>query len=366
MGTAPVTTRLHDLENVAACAASGPAPDLSRRPNESLDDWADRLEAQAIARLPLLHSQAELINEGLDWFHTYQGLMLAKTMIATTATNLTTSYLARIALRFTTDPQLMARVPAIVARALEFVNKQYLDGKAAFMAPGSSFGLVGNRLIKIANAGDPLPDIAEYLKTQSFGPRILANRHVGDALRRGDKLPWDSITKVSGNVFGRTWKAVDGIEFGRGSSNLIRVARETPAGKVVSTVGKTAGFLRGAGIVGGSISTGMDIANIASKSDPGKAFKRDKAGYVADLAKTGFDGSLTAAMIAPTPVTWGAVAVTGTVWAGSELVDHWDDVSAATDKAADWAGDLLDDTGNVASTAVDAVKKSHVNPANWF
>lgn len=65
-------------------------------------------------------------------------------------------------------------------------------------------------------------------------------------------------------------------------------------------------------------------------------------------------------------MTWGAVAVTGVVYAGAELVDHWDDVSHAADEAADWAGDRLSDAGDAVSDTVDKVKDSKVDPMNWF
>jgi hypothetical protein len=75
-------------------------------------------------------------------------------------------------------------------------------------------------------------------------------------------------------------------------------------------------------------------------------------------------------MIAPNPVTWGAVAVTGVVYGGARLVEHWDDVTHAADEAVDWAGDKLGDAadavGGTISDGFDAVKDSKLNPGNWF
>lgn len=96
-----------------------------------------------------------------------------------------------------------------------------------------------------------------------------------------------------------------------------------------------------------------------------------------DVARTGFNASLTAATIAPNPVTWGAVAVTGVVWAGAEIVDNWPAISnavgEATDRVVDWGSDRLDDAeealDDVADTVGDmasAVAESKANPMNWF
>ena len=85
---------------------------------------------------------------------------------------------------------------------------------------------------------------------------------------------------------------------------------------------------------------------------------------------------MTAALIAPSPITWGAVAVTGLIYGGAELVDHWDEVTAATQQAADWSadqaakagrwvGDQLDDIDDI-DDVVDKIADSPINPMNWF
>ena len=114
-----------------------------------------------------------------------------------------------------------------------------------------------------------------------------------------------------------------------------------------------------------------------AQGNPADAFRREGAGYVADLARTGFNASLTVAMIAPNPVTWGLVAVTGVVWAGAEVWDNWPAISSAvgeaSDRVLDWGSDRLDDAGeafdDVRDTAEDlesAVADSPANPMNWF
>ena len=75
---------------------------------------------------------------------------------------------------------------------------------------------------------------------------------------------------------------------------------------------------------------------------------------------------MTAALIAPNPVTLGLVAVTGVVWAGAEVVEHWDDITAAVDTAVDWAGDRAEEAGEWVGDRLDDVKESNLNPMNWF
>lgn len=95
------------------------------------------------------------------------------------------------------------------------------------------------------------------------------------------------------------------------------------------------GFMRGLGIVGGVVSTGAGVANLVQQGNPVDAFQREGAGYVADVAETAFSASTTAFLIAPNPVT-GALAVgSGLVWAGAEVVDHWDDISETAGKVWD-------------------------------
>ncbi|MBC9227171.1 hypothetical protein GL325_12630 [Aeromicrobium sp. 636] len=95
------------------------------------------------------------------------------------------------------------------------------------------------------------------------------------------------------------------------------------------------GAMRGLGIVGGVVSTGAGVANLVQQGNPIDAFEREGAGYVADVAETAFSASTTAFLVAPNPVT-GALAVgSGLVWAGAEVVDHWDEISETASKAWD-------------------------------
>jgi hypothetical protein len=95
------------------------------------------------------------------------------------------------------------------------------------------------------------------------------------------------------------------------------------------------------------------VANLVAQGNPVDAWNeadgaQEKAGYAADWVEVGFNASLTAAMVAPSPWTLGAAAVTGIVWGGLKVVEHWDDIT-------EWSGDAWDATTEFTGDAVDAV-----------
>ncbi|MFD9885090.1 PE-PGRS family protein [Streptomyces alboflavus] len=132
----------------------------------------------------------------------------------------------------------------------------------------------------------------------------------------------------------------------------------SPFLKGLSTASKAGGFLRVAGVGASAISTGVSAANVWAQGNPVDAFKKKGAGYVADVAEVGFNASLTAAMVAPNPFTIGATVVTGVVYGGAKVVEHWDDIKEGAGKAKDWVGDKAKDFGK-------SVAKSKLNPMNW-
>ncbi|MTB88419.1 hypothetical protein H9L21_01155 [Aeromicrobium senzhongii] len=84
------------------------------------------------------------------------------------------------------------------------------------------------------------------------------------------------------------------------------------------------------GVAGGALSTANGAHNLYQQGRPDKAFKREGAGYVADVAETAFAASGTAFLVAPNPVTGAAAVGSGLVWAGAEVVDNWDDITEKT------------------------------------
>jgi hypothetical protein len=143
------------------------------------------------------------------------------------------------------------------------------------------------------------------------------------------------------------------------------------------SVGSVAGGLRLLGVAGSAFATvdsGIGLYNSWQSGEMSESWNdggvHGKAKVIGDVAEVAFNGSLTAAMIAPSPVTWGAVAVTGVVYGGARLVEHWDDVTDAVGDAAGWTGDKVsgaaDAVGDTIGDGVEAVKDSKLNPGNWF
>ncbi|MEU7603085.1 mucin-2 [Streptomyces sp. NPDC040724] len=127
---------------------------------------------------------------------------------------------------------------------------------------------------------------------------------------------------------------------------------------------KTAGWWRGAGIAGSVVATGVGAFELYQKGNPVEAFKKDKVGYAKDVSGVAFNASLTAAMIAPNPITIGAVAVTGLVYGGLAIADNWDTVKQWPGKVADAAGKAGEVISKGAGRLADGAKNlvSKYNP----
>jgi hypothetical protein len=177
---------------------------------------------------------------------------------------------------------------------------------------------------------------------------------------------------ANANLFKVGWNAFKSYRIGEDAA---AASRTTSLLRATGTMGRTAGLLRGLGIGASAASTVFSGLNVWSDGNPAKAFKREGAGYVADVAEVGFNGSLTAAMIAPNPYTFGAVVVFGSVYGGAKIVEHWDDITKGAGKAIDWTGDAAKNAGH--EVAKGAKKTGHevasgakkvgkaLNPMNW-
>ncbi|MFJ8947697.1 PE-PGRS family protein [Streptomyces sp. NPDC102395] len=167
-----------------------------------------------------------------------------------------------------------------------------------------------------------------------------------------------------------------------GQANLIRVFRSasyfqelnnarpaviaagrtaSPFLKGLGTAAKAGGFLRVAGAGASLVSTGVSVANVWAQGNPRDAFKKKGAGYVADVAEVGFNASLTAAMVAPNPVTVGLAVGTGLVYGGAKVVEHWPEIKTGAGKAVEKVEEVGED---IASGAKSVAKAA--NPMSWF
>ncbi len=127
---------------------------------------------------------------------------------------------------------------------------------------------------------------------------------------------------------------------------------------------RTAGWWRAAGIGGSAVTTAIGAYDLYQEGHPVEAFKRDKLGYVSKASGVAFNASLTVAMVAPNPVTIGAVVVTGAVYGGVTLWQNRDKIKEFPGKVADagaWAGKKISEG---AGKLADGAKKlgSALNP----
>ena len=134
---------------------------------------------------------------------------------------------------------------------------------------------------------------------------------------------------------------------GRGLANgLTRVPALSHYGTWLGSPAAT-GFFSKVGIAGGIAGTGFGLYDLYQQGNPIDAFQENPAGYVSDLASTAFSASTTMFFLNPNPVTTALVIGTGLVWAGAEVVEHWDDItewtSDAWDSTTDWVGDRASD-----------------------
>lgn len=119
----------------------------------------------------------------------------------------------------------------------------------------------------------------------------------------------------------------------------------------------TSTVLRRAGMAGGLYTGVTATVDLIGQGDPVDAYRREGAGYVADVAGTAFGYSSALFLAAPTPATGALMVGTGVVWLGAEAWNHRDEIVDAWDGATDWAGDRLDGAaravGGVAGDARD-------------
>lgn len=235
----------------------------------------------------------------------------------------------------------------------------YIEGAAnlsAFFTSSTTALAGGTSLIK-------------YFKTSSVlnAPGTLTSRLISGHWDKLSRIPragsW--LTRVPTSVIAGSDEAAMLAGYMRNGAfymptsteaNLLRVAQRGG----LANAAKAAGWLRGAGIVGSVGATAWGVANLATM-DHGKAWKEDKAKYLSNWTGTAFNASLTAAMVAPNPVTVGLAVGTGLAYAGTLVWDNWDSISKGAEEAADWVGDKAEKAGEAIS---DGAKKlgSALNP----
>ncbi len=192
----------------------------------------------------------------------------------------------------------------------------------------------------------------------TFGSDELAERFGGKTHSQQD------VVRAGQAKLTQVWR--NSYTAARGGSPS--VGRAAAVIKGARTTGKVSGMLRGASIVGGTFATYRSAHKLYHWGLPwknGNFSSREKgASYVADVAELGFNASLTYANVSPSPYSYGATAVFGTVYLGAKTVEHWGDVKEAPGKAADWVGEKTEDFGaGVINKAKDV--GTVLNPKSW-
>jgi hypothetical protein len=401
-GAMPVDEQLYTLEAAEVARHNGEHGILDWDGSQNFSDWIEKVEARALAHLPLLNDKGELIQKGIHAFDEYQDLLKAGGMASMAVTNLGKTQAYSLLFKVTSRwgdlgvdalrARGMVQEADWLRRGIAAVDSMYLSGKRTLYAPGTTLPWLKAQAVKYILKSQTFDEALAQARiatnvqgAPSVGSRILNTPFIRDNMDRLVAIAKSDaggrIANITGNVFGRPWTTTvlneagvaETVVVGRNATNLLKVA----GADGVLTSMKVAGGLRVLGVAGSAFATvdsGIGLYNSISSGELAKNWSeggtQGKAKVIGDIAEVGFNASLTAAMVAPNPVTWGAVAVTGVVYGGARLVEHWDDVTDAVSDAADWTGDKVSDAadavGDTIGDGVDAIKKSPINPGNWF
>ena len=401
-GSMPVDEQLYALEAAEKAKRLGDHDGLlDWDGSQNFSDWIEKVEARALAHLPLLDDKGELIQKGIHAFDEYQSLLQAGGMSSLAVANVgkTQGYslLFKVTSRWgdlgvdALRARGMLHEAYWLRKGIDAVDSFYLSGRRTLFAPGTTLPWLKARAVKY------------ILRSQSFDEALAAARSAQlPAELGGGSTAWarflnqpfvrdnmdrlvalakapqvGRLASITSGIFGKPWTTTvvragqtETLVVARNATNLLKVAG---ADGVLESL-RVAGGLRALGVLGSAAATADSVMGLVNGWDQIDDNWNDgahgKAKVIGDFAEVGFNASLTAAMIAPNPVTWGAVAVTGVVYGGARLVEHWDDVTHAAGEAVDWAGDKMGDAadavGDTVSDGFDAVKDSKLNPGNWF
>ncbi|MGI5393447.1 mucin-2 [Streptomyces sp. CA-251251] len=290
---------------------------LKRQPGETYQDWIERVQSDAVAKVSGDKNLGEVVGDYID--------ITAMASTVPGAFKMAAAGTMGLIKRFRKGEFLKAPGTTLA---------QILKGKPPSYIPASVARLG-------ASIGARTPSAVLNVLTGKDSYAVLA----------GKRWAWEA------NL----------IKVGKNAGALNRAAGASKLSAFTSGAGtalRTGGWWRVAGIGGSVVATGIGAFDVYQEGNPVEAFKRDKAGYVSKVSGVAFNASLTAAMIAPNPITIGAAAVTGLVYGVSSIVDNWDKVKQFPGKVADagaWAGKKV---AEGAGKLADGAKKlgSALNP----
>ncbi|WP_432869868.1 hypothetical protein [Microbispora rosea] len=358
---------LISVNSVADWATKTGNSDFQRKPGESLDDYLTRLKAAAVAHaIPALEPHEATVANVLKILGDVQGVTSTAPIVTTQAVSLSRVLFHNNVLRPTVNSLLAkARNSKLLTESsliraspkLEdwLLGSEFQLPAKSGTAPGTGLaGLTRRLFMKSKLYRDYVAMLPHDIELEGAGKAVAAGRslagaRVNNLLNRafgdnrlarllGSETHAGAEVKVSGEAnLLKVWSATADPTKMEAAAAILKV--EPTALTRLGVVARTAGAVRALGVVGGVVSTGYSAANVISQGDPIAAFKRNGAGYVADIAEVGFNASLTAAMICPNPVTLGATVITGAVYVGAKVVENWDDIEAGAKKVSKAIGD---------------------------
>ncbi|MFE1254429.1 mucin-2 [Streptomyces fungicidicus] len=304
-----------------AAIASGDKFDaawLKREPGETYQDWLQRIPGDAAAKVSGDENIGEMVGD----------------------------YIELTALASTVPGAFKVAALGTLSLIKRFKHGDFMKAPGTTLAQilkGRPPSLLPARIARLgAQIGRSTPPVVLDVLT---GSDRLAQLHGGRL------YAWEAnLLKVGNNVRSASRAA--------GASRL--GALRSGAGAAL----RTGGWWRAAGIGGSIVAVGVGAFDVWQEGHPADAFRRDKLGYVSKVSGVAFNTSLTAAMVAPNPVTIGAAVVTGAVYGGVTLWQNRDKIREFPGKVADagaWAGKKV---AEGAAKLADGAKKlgSALNP----
>ncbi|MEW2266357.1 mucin-2 [Streptomyces sp. NPDC047853] len=291
---------------------------LKRKPGETYQDWLQRIPGDAVAKVSGDENLGEVVGD----------------------------YIELTALASTVPGAFKMATLGTLSLVKRFKHGDFMKAPGTTLAQilkGRPPSLLPARIARLgAQIGRSTPTVVLDVLT---GSDKLAQLHGGRL------YAWEANLLRVGNNVGKASRVAGASRLG---------ALKSGAGAAL----RTAGWWRAAGIGGSAVSTVIGAYDVYQEGNPVEAFKRDKAGYVSKVSGVAFNASLTAAMVAPNPITIGAAVVTGAVYGVSSIVDNWDTVKQFPGKVADagaWAGKKV---AEGAGKLADGAKKlgSALNP----
>ncbi|MFF5502811.1 hypothetical protein ACF1E9_10385 [Streptomyces roseolus] len=233
--------------------------------------------------------------------------------------------------RLTGNPQLAELVT-------KFTNGAITAG--AFTGALTAVGMYSYKLSKALRPPFVHPTAPGTFLSKHFNMR-LAGAAPGSLL---SKVPPGLATALTGSDEAAMWGG-----FMRNNAFFMPTAAEANLIKVAQNGGlanaaKAAGWLRGAGVVGGVAATAYGVANLTTYNTD--MIKADPAKFASDLTGTAFSASMTALTVAPTPVTLGLAIGTGVAYGAALIWDNHEAIGKGLEQAGDWVGDKASDIGD--------------------